>query len=209
MTLPNRMTPFGVPAADPARGLFMGNRGCLVDRHGRHARAWRGERWITCVLEFKGRRRAPLMAPGRYTELFFLDEATAVAAGHRPCAECRRADLQAFRAAWLEVHPGDAGSLTVLDGRLHAERTAAARRIAPARSLPEGTMVALEGAAWLVVDGALRAWSHGGYGERRELPDGAVEVLTPPSSVAVLARGWRPVLHPSARQPVGTLPASG
>jgi hypothetical protein len=207
MTLPNRMTPFGMAEADPARGMFMGNRGCLVDRHGRHARPWRGERWITCLLEFKERSRGPLMAPGRYTELFFLDEATALAAGHRPCAECRRGDLADFRAAWLEVHPEDAGPLTVLDGRLHAERTAPARRIAAARSLPEGVMVALDRAAWLVVDGGLRAWSHGGYGERRALPDGAVEVLTPPSSVAVLEQRWHPVLHPSAREPAGRLPA--
>jgi hypothetical protein len=195
---PNRMTPFGVPEADPARGLFMGNRGCLVDGRGRLARHWRGERWITCLLEFKGRRRTPLMAPGRYTELFFLDEATALAAGHRPCAECRRADLNAFRAAWLQVHPGDAGRLEVLDHRLHRERTAPARWTAGARELPDGAMVALDGAPWLVLDGALLAWSHGGYTGRRALPAGPVQVLTPPSSVAVLATGWRPRLHPSA-----------
>jgi hypothetical protein len=198
MPRPNRMTPFGVPEADPARGLFMGNRGCLVDGQGRLARGWRGERWITCLLEFKGRRRRPLMAPGRYTELFFLDEATALAAGHRPCAECRRADLNAFRAAWLQVHPCDAGRLEVLDHRLHAERTAPDRWRADARELPDGAMVALDGAPWLVLDGALLAWSHGGYTAGRALPAAPVPVLTPPSSVAVLAAGWRPRLHPSA-----------
>jgi hypothetical protein len=203
MPLPNRMTPSGVPEADPARGLFMGNRGCLVDRRGRLVRHWRGERWITCLLQFKGRRRRPLMAPGRYTELFFLDEATALAAGHRPCAECRRADLEAFRAAWLEVHPGDAGRLEVLDHRLHEQRTAARPRRAAARGLPDGAMVVAGGAPWLVHRGSLLAWSHGGYTAQRPLPPGRVQVLTPPSAVAVLAAGWQPVLHPSAEAPPG------
>jgi hypothetical protein len=179
--------------------MFMGNRGCLVDGQGRLVRRWRGERWLVCRLEFRGRRRRPLMAPGRYTELFFLDEATALAAGHRPCRECRRADLEAFRAAWLEVHPGDAGPLTRLDHRLHQERTAGASWSAPCRTLPDGVMVALEGAAWLVLGGAILAWSHGGYTGRRARPTGAVDVITPPSITKVLSAGWDPRLHPSAR----------
>ena len=199
MPLPNRVTPFGVVEASPARGMFMGNRGCLVDGQGHLVRRWRGERWLICRLEFRGRRRRPLMAPGRYTELFFLDEATALAAGHRPCRECRRADLEAFRAAWLEVHPGDAGSLTRLDHRLHQERTAGASWSAPCRTLPDGVMVALEGAAWLVLGGAILAWAHGGYTGRRACPTGAVDVITPPSITKVLSAGWAPCLHPSAR----------
>jgi len=91
MTLRNRVSAFGVLEADPARGTLMGHRGRLVDAQGMLVRRWQLERWITCVLAFKGRRRHPLMAPGRYTELFFLDEATACAAGHRPCHECRLA----------------------------------------------------------------------------------------------------------------------
>lgn len=199
MTLPNRVTPFGVPEADPARGMFMGNRGCLVDRDGRIVRRWQGERWLICRLVFRGRRRHPLMAPGRYTELFFLDEATALAAGHRPCWECRRPELEAFRTAWLEVHPEDAGSLTVLDHRLHEERTASASWPAPCEGLPDGTMIAREEQAWLLQGGSVLAWSHSGYTTRRSLFPGVVDVLTPPSVVRTLAVGWRPELHPSAR----------
>lgn len=199
MALPNRMTPFGVPEADPARGTLFGNRGCLVDDHGQLARAWRGRRWITCELTFKGRRRRPLMAPGRYTELFFLDEATALAAGHRPCAECRRADVRRFRAAWATVHPGDAErSLAELDHRLHRERTGPRTR-ALASGLPDGTMVAFDGGAWLVLGGGLRRWTHGGYADRRPCPRAPVEVLTAPTLVGVLAAGWKPRLHASAQ----------
>ena len=202
MPLPNRVTPFGLVEASPARGMFMGNRGCLVDGQGRLARRWRGERWLICLLAFRGRRRHPLMVPGRYTELFFLDESTALAAGHRPCGECRRADLEAFRAAWLEVHPGDAGSLTVLDHRLHEERTVAASWSAPCSNLPDGAMVVLDGVAWLVLGDTILAWSHGGYTSRRPRPTGAVDVITPPSIIGVLSAGWTPRLHASARAPV-------
>lgn len=204
MPLPNRVTPFGVVEASQARGMFMGNRGCLVDGRGRLARRWRGERWLICLLAFRGRRRHPLMVPGRYTELFFLDEATGLAAGHRPCRECRRADLEAFRAAWLEIHPGDAGSLTVLDHRLHEERTGASSWSAPCGRLPDGAMVVLDGAAWLVLGEAVLAWSHGGYTSRRTRPSGVIEVITPPSIVKVLAAGWAPVLHASARASAAT-----
>jgi hypothetical protein len=196
--LSNRVTPFGVVEANPARGLFMGNRGCLVDAQRRIGRRWRGERWLICLLAFRGRRRHPLMAPGRYTELFFLDEATALAAGHRPCRECRRHDLETFRAAWLEIHPGDAGSLTVLDHRLHQERTRSAPWAGASEDLPDGAMVRLDGAAWLVLGGHILAWSHAGYTRRRSRPLGLLDVLTPPSVVKVLSAGWAPRLHPSA-----------
>jgi hypothetical protein len=121
----NRVSPFGNIEADPARGTLMGNRGCLVNASGELVRDWNGKRWITCLLEFKGRPpRRPLMAPGRYTELFFLDEATACAAGHRPCFECRRADANAFAAAW---HPGWARDRAdaAVDRRRDARRLAA------------------------------------------------------------------------------------
>jgi hypothetical protein len=184
--------------------MFMGNRGCLVDARGRPTRRWRGERWLICLLAFRGRRRHPLMVPGRYTELFFLDEATALAVGHRPCRECRRADLEAFRSAWLAVHPDDAGSLTVLDHRLHQERTASASWSAPCESLPDGAMVAVDEAAWLVLGESILAWSHAAYTSRRSRPSGVVEVLTPPSITKVLSAGWAPRLHPSALGPVDT-----
>lgn len=198
MTLRNRVSPFGVLEADPVRGTLMGNRGCLVDARGELVRRWQLERWITCVLEFNGRRRSPLMQPGHYTELFFLDEATACAAGHRPCHECRRADADTFHAAWRRHHPDDA-RLPDLDARLHRERTHGAHAARACAELPFGVMVSLDGRAWLVADGELRAWTPSGYGDRRVFPSDDVTVLTPPSTVAAMCAGWRPLVHPSAR----------
>src|SRR5919108_4199279 len=120
----NRVTPLGELIADPARGLVYGNRGCLHDADGRIRRRYAGRRWIACRLEFKGRRRAPLLQPGKYTELFFLDEATAFAAGHRPCAECRRDDYDRFVALWAARHDGEPGA-GAIDRRLHGERLTA------------------------------------------------------------------------------------
>ena len=121
MALQNRVTPLGELVADPARGLVYGNRGCLHDAGGSDPAAYAVKRWIACRLEFRGRRRTPLLQPGRYTELFFLDEATAFAAGHRPCAECRREDYVRFQALWRELQPG-AADADAIDERLHAER---------------------------------------------------------------------------------------
>jgi hypothetical protein len=178
---------------------MMGNRGCLVNAHGELVRRWQLERWITCVLEFKGRRRHPPMQPGRYTELFFLDEATACAAGHRPCHECRGADAEAFRSAWRSLHPGDA-RLPAIDARLHRERTSDERRLAACDELPYGTIVSLDERAWLVVDDGLRAWTHAGYADHCAWPARAVVVLTPPSTVAAMRAGWRPDVHESAKR---------
>jgi len=199
MTLQNRVSAFGVLEADPARGTLMGNRGCLVSAQGQLVRRWQLERWITCVLEFKGRRRQPLMAPGQYTELFFLDEATACAAGHRPCHECRRDAASAFADAWRVRHPRDR-RLPEIDARLHRERTLGAHRQTACDDLPDGAIVSLDGRAWLVTAGGLRAWTHGGYTAHRTRPRGPVTVLTPPSTVAAMCAGWRPEVHPSAHQ---------
>src|SRR6478609_2709079 len=121
MPLQNRVTPLGELVAAPERGLLYGNRGRLHDAEGRIRRSFDGTRWIACVLDFKGRRRTPLLQPGRFTELFFLDEATAMAAGHRPCAECRRADYDRFVALWRDRHRGPAGA-DAIDVVLHRER---------------------------------------------------------------------------------------
>src|SRR3982074_166444 len=123
MPLQNRVTPIGELIATPARGLVYGNRGCLHDPAGRVRRRYNGKRWIACQLEFRGWQRRPLLQPGRFTELFFLDEATAFAAGHRPCALCRRADYERLVAIWRELHPGPAGA-DAIDARLHSERVA-------------------------------------------------------------------------------------
>jgi hypothetical protein len=199
----NRVTPLGELLADPARGLVYGNRGCLHDADGRVRRSWSGRRWIACRLAFRERRRE-LLRPGRYTELFFLDDATALAAGHRPCAECRREDYDRVRALWLELHPGSAGA-DAIDARLHGERVAGRERRlhrALVAELPDGAFVLEDGVPWLVRGHELLRWTATGYAERRARPAGAPATLvTPPSLVEVLRRGWSPVvpfLHPSA-----------
>lgn len=205
MARQNRVWPTGEIVADPARGLFMGNRGCLHDADGRLGAApWRHRHWITCALSFNGRKRS-LMSPGKYTELFFLDEAVACAAGHRPCAECRRPEWRAFQAVWTGVFgPMKAAEI---DRCLHAARLQGRgqrRHRALARDLPDGTMVLIHNAVHLVLAAHALLWRSGGYGAARPLPDGEVTVLTPAPMVAVMQAGWTPVLHPSALS--GTAP---
>src|SRR5688500_8837359 len=155
MPLQNRVTPLGELAADPARGLVYGNRGCLHDANGRIRRRYDGRRWIACRLRFRGWKRGPLMRPGRFTELFFLDEATAFAAGHRPCALCRREDYDRLAEIWSELHPGQAGA-DAIDAQLHAERVAPRARTqrhheAALDALPDGAFVLDGGAPSLVL----------------------------------------------------------
>jgi hypothetical protein len=202
----NRVTPSGELIATPARGTLMGNRGCLHDGAGQIRRAFVGRRWIICVLQFKGRRR-PIMAPGRYTELFFLDEATGLAAGHRPCMECQRARYLTFREHWVATRApmAAAPSADRIDRVLHGERLTATRsRRTYAEQLsrvPDGAMIAdRDHRPLLVYEGALRPWSPGGYGPAVRLHGAAdVTVLTPPSVVAVLAHGYPVEVHASAR----------
>jgi hypothetical protein len=181
----------------------MGNRGVLHDRDRQIARPWQLIRWIACLTEFRGRWR-PVMAPNRWTELFFLDEATALAAGHRPCAQCRHADYQRFREAFSAAHGSESPSAGAIDRVLHADRllgrTEKRTYLERPAALPDGAMVRLEGDAWLVRGGELLRWSLGGYGTRRpgsSLPE-RLEVLTPRSAVAALAAGYTPALHGSA-----------
>lgn len=197
----NRVTPYGELESLTDRGLFWGNRGQLLDSKGNLARYSRGRLWIICVLEFKGRRRVQWQ-PGRLTELYFLDEATGLAAGHRPCGECRYTRYQEYKRAWAVAHPGEPNGAQAMDARLHADRLTGPgqRRThrAPMDSLPDGAMVELDGRPWLVLGSSLLAWSHGGYTGRRDRPrDGLATVLTPRATVAVLAAGYRPVLHPT------------
>ena len=157
MTLQNRVTPLGELVAAPERGLVYGNRGCLHDAERRIRRQWQVKRWIACRLEFRGRHRADPMPPGRYTGLFFLDEATAFAAGHRPCAECRREDYNRYLEIVGERRADD------LDERLHAERTAS---YPEASDLPDGAFVLRDGEPWLVLGDELLRWTPGGYADR-------------------------------------------
>ena len=153
----NRVTPLSELVADPARGLVYGNRGCLHDAAGQIRRRYAGRRWIACRLRFRGWQRTPLLQPGRFTELFFLDEATAMAAGHRACALCRRADYDRLVALWRELHPGQVGA-DAIDAQLHGERVAAGTRAqrhheAPLDDLPDAAFVLRDGAPWLVLGG--------------------------------------------------------
>jgi hypothetical protein len=206
LPLQNRVTPEGEIIATPHRGLMFGNRGGEFHLPGQRLgnRRWASKQWIACLLRFKGRRRAGLMMPHRYTELFFLDEATALAAGHRPCFECRRAQAQQF-AALLGAVRGRSLRAGDIDAILHAERigVAGGKATFQARlgALPPGTFVrGADGArCYLVVSGALLAWSPSGYTQSEPLiGKRTVAVLTPPAIVAVLAAGYQPMLHPSA-----------
>ena len=206
MTLQNRVTPFGALIAVDARGTLMGNRGCLHDEGRRIRRNFVGRRWIHCVLEFKGRHRA-VMTPQRYTELFFLDEATALAAGHRPCAECQRPHYLDFRAHWSAANPNrlraSPPSVEDIDRVLHAERLepAGAKRTYRERAarLPPGVMVADDEArAYLVGKDALLPWTPAGYARPIPMAGEPLRVLTPRSIVRAIAHGFAVALHPSA-----------
>lgn len=196
--LPNRVAPDGSLHAVPERGLFMGNRGGRLHRdNGTLGRArWRSRAWICCLVAFRGRHRE-VMGAG-YTELFFLDEATALAAGHRPCFECRRADARAFAAAWARASGTPPPTADAMDRALHAERLAPPRTVRFAE-LPPAAIFAEGGGLFLRTAARALAWSFAGYRPARAFaPDQPVLALTPPSVRAVLAAGYRPALHPSA-----------
>jgi hypothetical protein len=203
--LQNRVDPYGRLCAVPARGTLMGNRGVLHDEAKRVVANWRLRRWIACVLEFRGRRRE-VFAPRRYSELFFVDEATALAAGHRPCAECRRTRYEEFRRAWTAA--SRARSLPGADDMdriLHAERVTRRKekRTYAARlsSLPDGALVEHRGRACLKWGGRLLPWSFEGYGRAMAAsPSSRVDVLTPRSIVRAIRAGFVPQVHESARR---------
>lgn len=191
MPLENRVDPYGVIITTAARGAWMGNRGLLHDRDRRVHRDWRLKAWLICRLEFRGRQRN-VMTPGFYTELFFLDEATALAAGHRPCFECRRADYLRFKAAagFAETR------VAALDEELHGQRLdetgVKAVWTCEAAALPDGAFVALNDVPWLKWRGALYPWRPEGYGPPRPMPSGAVDVLTPRLTIDAIRRGYVP-----------------
>lgn len=210
--LQNRVTPSGEIIATSHRGLMLGNRGGAFHRPDRTlgARRWASRQWICCLLAFKGRHRAAMMQPNRYTELFFLDEATALAAGHRPCFECRREDALRFADCWARAKDMPTRpSAPAMDLVLHDERLEAdggkATYAAPIAGLPFGTFLRLEardadGTDYLFDGKRLFPWSPAGYGAPRGLPAGArAHVLTPSSIVAALSAGYRPMVHPSVQ----------
>jgi len=205
MPLQNRVTPFGTLIADPARGAWMGNRGILHDANRQlTGRRWTTLGWVICVLSFKDRHRT-LMSPGRHTELFFLDEATAMAAGHRPCFECRRADAVAFRAAWAKAFGGGSPNANAMNRIVHPERKLPIEqrpRVDDASALPDGAFLVLDHAptvALLVCGGRLWPWSPAGYGTPIPADGQSGTLLTPLSTVAVLGAGYPVQVHPTAQ----------
>ena len=206
MPLQNRVTPFGDIVAIAERGTFMGNRGIIHDPATRTLlrRRWASRAWIVCLCDYKGARRR-VMGGRSWTELFFLDEATALAAGHRPCFYCRRQDAEAFRAAWARGNGGAPPRAAAIDAVLHGERlTGRGKRLhpvpGPVEALPDATMISAGGDSFLVAGGVVRRWSAAGYGDRVTAPAEA-QLLTPPSTLRALAAGYRPVIHASASPP--------
>jgi hypothetical protein len=203
MPLQNRVTPFGELLAVPARGTFFGNRGGRFHTDARTltARRWASRQWICCVLDFKGRQRD--VWGHFYTELFFLDEPTALTAGHRPCFECRRKDAEAFAEAWRKARRLPKRAFAdEIDEVLHRERLQGRAKRRHRRSidaLPDGAFVALDGTAFAVRGNALLRWTPQGYDVRKKRPRGVtVDVLTPPAILAVFSAGYEPHWHPSA-----------
>jgi hypothetical protein len=211
MPLQNRVDPFGELFATSARGTMFGNRGGRIhtDDQKLTKRRWASRQWICCVLDFKNRQRDVW---GRYyTELFFLDEVTALAAGHRPCFECRRKDAEAFANKWQTTHRLlGRPRADEMDLVLHAQRLDSRTKRRHRRKiddLPDGAMIALEQGAFAVRGGSLLHWTPQGYDARRRRPrDVSVEVLTPPAILAVLAAGYRPQWHPSAERLTSSRP---
>ena len=203
MPLQNRVTPSGDIIATPHRGMFTGNRGIIHDPETKTLlkKRWSTPAWLTCVCEFRGWRRK-VMGGRSWTELFFLDEATAFAAGHRPCFFCRRDDANRFRAAWQQGNGVAKVLARDIDAVLHRERLDRGRKRLhplpmPLNELPDGAMVQAGDESYLIARGRVLQWSLAGYSEA----EGAIEsamLLTPPSTLRVLAAGYRPVLHPSA-----------
>jgi hypothetical protein len=195
--------PSGEIVSRPQRGLFTGNRGIIHDPATKTLlnRRWSSKAWLTCVCEFRGRRR-DVMGTRSWTELFFLDEATAFAAGHRPCFYCRRDDANRFRAAWEEGNDVGHASAPDIDEVLHRERlNGRVKRLhalpKPIEELPDGAMVRAGERSYLIARGKALLWSFDGYRElKNPIPDAAL--LTPPSTLRALDSGYQPILHPSA-----------
>jgi hypothetical protein len=203
MPLQNRVMPTGEIIATPRRGLFTGNRGIIHDPGTKTllSKRWASQAWLVCLCEFRGRRRE-VMGGRSWTELFFLDEATALAAGHRPCFYCRRDEANAFRAAWEEGNGVSSVLARDIDAVLHRERLSDGKKRLhaipmPLEQLPDGAMVQEAGESYVIVQGRALAWSPAGYGEAKHSIDNAM-LLTPPSTLRALSAGYRVVLHPSA-----------
>jgi len=214
MPLQNRVTPSGDIVATAHRGMFTGNRGIIHDPRTKTLlnRRWASRAWLTCVCDFKGRRR-DVMARRSWTELFFLDEATAFAAGHRPCFFCRREDANRFRAAWEEGNGVFGLRADDIDAVLHRERLEDRRKRlhplpAPLLELPDGAMVEAGAESFLIAQGRALMWSPAGYRLAKSAIEGEM-LLTPPSTLRAFSAGYRPVLHRSAKIVLSPLAGEG
>jgi hypothetical protein len=203
MPLQNRVTPTGDIVATPYRGIFTGNRGIIHDPATKTLlkKRWSSPAWLTCVCEFRGWRRK-VMGTRSWTELFFLDEATAFAAGHRPCFFCRRDDANRFRAAWAKGNGGTSLLAREMDAVLHRERLDSGRKrlhplTVPLKELPDGAMVQARDESYLIAGGGTLRWSFEGYAPAN-VDAASAMLLTPPSTLRALGAGYRPALHPSA-----------
>ncbi|SPM36483.1 hypothetical protein MRAB57_4324 [Mycobacterium rhizamassiliense] len=199
----NRVSPLGEIIATPGRGAWMGNRGRLHQGRGTRdiVRNHQHKAWITCALSFRGRRVAQ-WEPNRYTPLFFLDEAVALAAGHRPCAECRHRAYTEYRTLWAETHRGAMPYAKEMDDRLHRERTCASGHRAPWNGLPDGVFVGTDAGPAVVVGDRLAVWDRCDNMYRDKLPRpgaGTATVLTPPSTAGILRAGYPAQIDDSAR----------
>lgn len=205
MPLQNRVTPFGEVVAIDQRGLFTGNRGIIHDPATRTLlkKRWATKTWLVCTCDYKGVRRQ-VMAGRAWTELFFLDEATALAAGHRPCFLCRNEEAEEFRSAWVRGNGGSRPKAHEMDDVLHLERLKGGQKrlhpiSTPAATLPTGAMFAIDARAFLVADGMSYEWTVEGYRSAGQ-PSAEVRILTPPSTLRALRAGYCPTLHPSAER---------
>ena len=197
MPLQNRVDPYGEICFSAQRGTLMGNRGRLHNDQREIVRNHLGKRWIICLLEFNGRHQE-LMRPGRWTELFFLDEATALAAGHRPCAQCQYQRFKEFLKCWKAGNQQQDIDLQGLDDILHGERTGKNAPLSHLRDLPEGVFIEYKNQPFLFHNGRLWAWSFAGYQAAQAIPtDTEVKTLTPYSIIRAIKAGFQPGVHPS------------
>jgi hypothetical protein len=198
--LQNRVDPLGRIISTPARGLWMGNRGVIHNEHKQITKLFNHKAWIICQLHFKERRRS-VMTPNRWTELFFLDEATALAAGHRPCFECRKEDAKRFKSSWIEGNPAYKfsmkTSITEIDAIIHSERIDhEKKKVTHQRTLantPDGTFILLKEQPHLLYKGKLHPWTPFGYGQSVAFTSSStLTILTPTSVVNAIAAGYIP-----------------
>ncbi len=204
MSLQNRVNPWGFIIRTNERGTFMGNHRNIHNDKKEILKDFQTKRWITCRLKYKDRKRK-VMTPHLYTELFFFDEASAFAAGHRPCAKCRRERFNEFKELWIKTNLKSVNEkirIEKVDGIIHSERIKEGKKVtykAKLKELPTGTFFSFNDEAYLISLGKIFLWSFAGYKpETSKIFPGEVDVLTPKSFVKIFEEGFTPVIYKSA-----------